>query len=71
MIDVGGLPFSSLQLSLDLLEEEHVAVAPGSTFGPSSDGYLRISLIPETNKIHEGIMRINNFLERKHGLVKR
>jgi len=71
MIDTSNLPFSSLQLSLDLLEEEHVAVAPGSTFGPSSDGYLRISLIPEPEKIQEGIMRIKRFLERKHELAKK
>jgi aspartate/methionine/tyrosine aminotransferase len=33
----------SLQLAMDILEKAHVVTIPGSLFGPSGEGYLRLS----------------------------
>ena len=41
-----------------LLREEHVAVAPGTTFGPRGEGWIRLSLATATEDLLEGIRRI-------------
>jgi aspartate aminotransferase len=41
-----------------LLREEHVAVAPGTTFGPHGAGWIRLSLATATEDLLEGLERI-------------
>ncbi|MFI0355706.1 pyridoxal phosphate-dependent aminotransferase [Actinomadura sp. 9N407] len=41
-----------------LLQEEHVAVAPGTTFGPHGEGWIRLSLATATEDLLEGLDRI-------------
>lgn len=49
-----------------LLNEEAVAVVPGSAFGPSGAGYVRASYATSYENIQEALMRIERFL-RRHG----
>ena len=44
--------------ALQLLREQHVAVAPGTTFGPMGQGWARVSLATETDDLLEGLRRI-------------
>jgi aspartate aminotransferase len=44
--------------ALDLLRDRHVAVAPGTTFGPLGEGWARLSLATATEDLLEGIRRI-------------
>jgi aspartate aminotransferase len=44
--------------AMDLLRNEHVAVAPGTTFGPLGEGWARLSLATDTEDLLEGIQRI-------------
>lgn len=44
--------------AMDLLRNEHVAVAPGTTFGPLGEGWARLSLATATEDLLEGIRRI-------------
>jgi aspartate aminotransferase len=44
--------------AMRLLREEHVAVAPGTTFGPLGEGWARLSLATATEDLLEGIRRI-------------
>jgi len=44
--------------ALRLLREQHVAVAPGTTFGPMGQGWVRVSLATETADLLEGLRRI-------------
>jgi aspartate aminotransferase len=44
--------------ALDLLRTRHVAVAPGTTFGPLGEGWARLSLATATEDLLEGIKRI-------------
>ncbi len=49
-----------------LLEEERVAVVPGSAFGPGGEGYVRCSYATAYEKIEEALQRIGHFVQR-HG----
>ncbi len=49
-----------------LLEEERVAVIPGSAFGASGAGFVRCSYATAYEKIEEALHRIERFM-RRHG----
>lgn len=50
-----------------LLYEEKVAVVPGSAFGDSGEGYIRISYAYSLKHLMEAMKRIENFLEKLKG----
>ena len=47
-----------------LLEEERVAVVPGSAFGAGGEGYVRCSYATAYEKIEEALRRIEHFMRR-------
>lgn len=49
-----------------LLQEEHVAVVPGSAFGEAGKGYVRCSYATADEKIEEALERMYRFV-RRHG----
>ena len=49
---------SMMQFALDLLDRRGVSVAPGSVFGPGGDGYVRISLAADRDRMTEGLRRL-------------
>ncbi len=49
-----------------LLEEEHVAVVPGSAFGRGGEGFVRCSYATAYEKIEEALRRMERFMAR-HG----
>jgi alanine-synthesizing transaminase len=55
-------PFASQMNSMDfsakLLEEADVAVSPGAGFGPAGEGYLRMALIENENRIRQAVKQI-------------
>lgn len=65
MVDVSQARQSSDEFVADLLEEERVAVAPGSTFGSMGEGYVRISTALDVEDLREGCQRIRRYLERR------
>lgn len=54
----------SMDFAIKLLREEHVAVAPGVAFGPSGEGYIRLSFAASLNKLIKGVNKIINYLRR-------
>jgi aspartate aminotransferase len=60
-LDVSGRASSAKQFALELLRREHVAVAPGTAFGPSSDGWVRLSLATDIDALLEGARRLAAF----------
>ena len=68
LVDLRGAGIPSRDLSRMLLEEEHVAAAPGSTFGDVAEGMLRISLATADDDLREGCERIVRFA-RRHGAL--
>jgi aspartate aminotransferase len=47
--------------ALALLRDRRVAVAPGTTFGPMGQGWVRISLATDTNDLLDGLRHIVSF----------
>jgi aminotransferase len=47
-----------------LLEEEHVAVVPGNSFGPGGDGFVRACYATSYEKIEEALKRMEKFMSR-------
>jgi aspartate/methionine/tyrosine aminotransferase len=52
----------SAAFAAELLDKTHVALTPGSEFGPSGEGCIRFSLSAPSPQIAEGIARIAAFL---------
>jgi aminotransferase len=47
-----------------LLEEERVAVVPGTAFGPSGDGHVRACYATGYEDLEEALLRIGRFVAR-------
>lgn len=61
-IKMSGL--SSMEFAKELLKKERVALVPGIAFGPSGEGYVRISYASSLTNIKEALFRIKRFLDR-------
>ena len=55
----GELPYST-DFTLRLLNEKHVAVAPGAAFG--MDGFIRVAYATDRETLLEGLKRIRDFI---------
>ncbi len=64
MVDLRRAGSTSRDLALALLQEERVACVPGSAFGESAEGLVRISLAASDDDIIEGCRRIVDFAAR-------
>jgi len=58
-VNVGSLEFSKI-----LLEEAQVAVSPGIGFGKYGEGYVRIALVENGQRIRQAARNIKQFLSR-------
>jgi alanine-synthesizing transaminase len=58
-----GRPFSDQAFALDLLEQKHVLVAPGSSFNVPYRDHFRVTLLPDADEIREVFARIEALLE--------
>ncbi|WP_210366289.1 pyridoxal phosphate-dependent aminotransferase [Bacillus sp. REN3] len=50
--------FTSLEFADYLLEEAHIAVAPGIGFGDHGEGYIRVGLLTSEGRLREAVNRI-------------
>ncbi|MET3292511.1 UNVERIFIED_CONTAM: aspartate/methionine/tyrosine aminotransferase [Brevibacillus sp. OAP136] len=64
LVDMAELGRPADELALQLLKEEKVAVAPGTTFGELTNKMVRISLASEESQLLEGVKRICTFIAR-------
>lgn len=55
---------TSEEFATRLLEEEKVAVVPGSAFGESGEGYIRVSYAYSLEDLKEAIGRLGRFIDR-------
>lgn len=53
---------SSMEFAKELLKKEKVAVVPGTAFGPSGEGYIRISYASSMDRLKEALNRVEVFL---------
>ena len=56
--DMGSVEFSKL-----LVEKAEVAVSPGTGFGERGEGFVRIALVENEQRIHQAARNIRRFLE--------
>ena len=69
MLDVSAAGAGDVDFALWLLDEFGVSVAPGTVFGPSGRGWVRISLAAEDAAIVEGVERIAAAVEARSGVA--
>jgi alanine-synthesizing transaminase len=53
---------NSFEFSLKLLKEGDVVVSPGAGFGPAGEGYLRMALVENENRIRQAVRQIGRCL---------
>ncbi len=53
---------SSMEFGTELVEATGVAVAPGSGFGQAGEGYVRMALVRDADKLEEAATKIAQFL---------
>ena len=62
--DIRSSGMNDYEFAESLLEEEHVAVIPGSAFGAGGDGYVRCCYATKLEDIEEAMRRLRRFLAR-------
>ena len=63
-VNIRSTGLTSQAFAERLLEEARVAVSPGSAFGPSGEGYVRIAYASSIDVLREGVARIAAFMEK-------
>jgi alanine-synthesizing transaminase len=53
---------STMDFAMKLLEEADVAVSPGSGFGPAGEGFLRMALVENENRLRQAVRQISRCL---------
>ncbi|MEE9379968.1 MAG: LL-diaminopimelate aminotransferase [Hyphomonadaceae bacterium] len=53
----------SLEFSLQLMSQAHIAVAPGAAFGEHGEGYVRIGLVENEQRIRQAARNVKRFLD--------
>ncbi|HBO97426.1 MAG TPA: pyridoxal phosphate-dependent aminotransferase [Candidatus Omnitrophica bacterium] len=58
---------TSMAFAQNLLRKKKVALVPGTAFGPSCEGHVRISYASAYDSLKEAVSRINNYLNSENG----
>ena len=61
-IDVSELGVPTVELAERLLRERHIALVPGSAFGPTGEGFLRMTCVKSWDDVHAGVARLEEGL---------
>lgn len=56
---------STMDFGMLLLDQGDVAVSPGSGFGPAGEGYLRLALVENENRLRQAVRQIGRCLEKE------
>lgn len=57
----------TIDYAMDLLEYADVAIAPGRAFGENGEGYMRIALVENEQRLRQAIRNISRFIRRSSG----
>jgi aminotransferase len=55
---------TSEEFAMQLLEEEKLAVVPGSAFGDCGEGFIRISYAYSIQELKEALARMERFITK-------
>jgi alanine-synthesizing transaminase len=53
----------TIDFAVDLMEKANVAVSPGAAFGPSGEGYLRLALVENEQRLKQAVRQIGRALK--------
>ncbi len=56
---------STMDFAMMLLEKGDVAVSPGSGFGPAGEGYVRLALVENENRLRQAVRQIGRCLDQR------
>jgi len=56
---------STIDYAMDLMDGANVAIAPGRAFGENGEGYMRIALVENENRLRQAIRNISRFVQSK------
>jgi aminotransferase len=62
---IEGSGMTDDEFATQLLVSEKVAVVPGSAFGPSGEGHVRMCYATAYEKLEEALVRIERFINQK------
>jgi LL-diaminopimelate aminotransferase len=54
-----------VEFCADLLDKQGLVVTPGIGYGPSGEGYFRISMTAPDERIDAGMLRLKEFMRGK------
>ena len=54
----------TIDFAMDLIEHANVVVAPGRAFGENGEGYMRIALVENENRLRQAIRNIKKFVQK-------
>ena len=60
---------STMDFGMMLLEKGDVAVSPGSGFGPAGEGFVRMSLVENEERLRQAVRQIGRCLEQEQARV--
>ena len=55
----------SIDFAMDLMEHAEVAIAPGRAFGENGEGYMRLALVENEQRLRQAIRNISRFVQQK------
>ncbi|OHB55113.1 MAG: aminotransferase [Planctomycetes bacterium RBG_13_44_8b] len=55
----------TVEYAMDLMEHAEVAIAPGRAFGEYGEGYMRIALVENEQRLRQAIRNISRFAQQK------
>ena len=61
MVEIAATGKDSYSFAKELVQATGVAAAPGKTFGPSADNYIRMFFCAEPAKLQQGLRRFSQF----------
>ena len=56
---------STIDYAMDLMEYAEVAIAPGRAFGENGEGYMRIALVENQQRLRQAIRNIKRFQQQR------
>jgi alanine-synthesizing transaminase len=62
---------TSFQFAMKLLQEGDVVCSPGAGFGPAGEGYVRMALVENENRLRQAVRQIGRCLGKTDQTVSR
>jgi len=55
----------TIDYAMDLIEHAEVAVAPGRAFGENGEGYMRIALVENEQRLRQAVRNISRYIQQR------